>query len=372
MSEKKQALLVVDDTPVNLDILLEALGDEYIVRVGTDGVTALESVQNAPPDLILLDVMMPGMDGFEVCRRLKSDPETLGIPVIFLTALNSEADEAIGLGLGAVDYVTKPFNPALVRTRVRNHLELKRHKDHLEGLVRGRTRDLAAALERVRELSQLKDDFLNMISHEIRTPANGVVGIGELLIDMCPNSEKRARFSDLFHESSRRLLNLIEDAATIADLFELTKVETAATSFLTLLEDVQNDLPDIQIDLIRRGTTESMHLRGAPALLKKALETTVRLAAAFSIDKQKVRMAGIVEDAVFRVQIEVDALSLSADEAVDFFKIESLVRSASYAESLGLAPVLAHKLLAAFGGELRFAVGEGNAGHVEALFPRDC
>ncbi|MFV0423787.1 HD domain-containing phosphohydrolase [Oleidesulfovibrio sp.] len=135
-------ILVVDDTEANIDILVEALGDTYEVRVALDGPAALESVSGDKPDLILLDVMMPGMDGYEVCRQLKSSQDTRDIPVIFLTAMNEKKNEAKGLALGAVDYVGKPFSPELLKSRVNNQLELKKHRDHLEDLVAERTREL--------------------------------------------------------------------------------------------------------------------------------------------------------------------------------------------------------------------------------------
>ena len=135
-------VMIVDDTETNIDILVEALGKDFDLRVAMDGETALEAIADEPPDFILLDIMMPGMDGYEVCRRLKAVPETRDIPIVFLTAMSDEEDEARGLGLGAVDYITKPFSPALVKARVRNQLELKRYRDHLEDLVRERTRQL--------------------------------------------------------------------------------------------------------------------------------------------------------------------------------------------------------------------------------------
>ena len=135
-------VMIVDDTETNIDILVEALGSDFDLRVAMDGETALEAVADEPPDLILLDIMMPGMDGYEVCSRLKASPRTRDIPIVFLTAMTEEQDEARGLELGAVDYITKPFSPALVKARVRNQLELKRYRDHLEDLVRERTRQL--------------------------------------------------------------------------------------------------------------------------------------------------------------------------------------------------------------------------------------
>ncbi|MBF0179894.1 MAG: response regulator [Magnetococcales bacterium] len=142
-------IFVVDDTDTNIDILLATLGDTYEVSVALDGPTALEDIPDARPDLILLDVMMPVMDGYEVCRRLKQDPATREIPVIFVTARQESGDETHGLSLGAVDYIAKPFSPAVVQARVRTHLqlaharrELARTNEILEQKVRQRTEEL--------------------------------------------------------------------------------------------------------------------------------------------------------------------------------------------------------------------------------------
>ena len=160
MTETRPNLLVVDDLTANIDILTEDLSKSYSVRIATSGANALDSVKKYPPDLILLDVMMPGLDGFEVCRRLKADPTTRNIPVIFLTALNEDADEARGLALGAVDYITKPFNQAIVKARIRNHLELKKHRDRAEKALQSseeRYRIEALNLKKHIELSQLRE-----------------------------------------------------------------------------------------------------------------------------------------------------------------------------------------------------------------------
>jgi putative two-component system response regulator len=140
---ERHKILVVDDAPENIHLLIDVLGDDYAIIVATDGPSALELAAAAPqPDLILLDVMMPGMDGYEVCSHLRDDPATAGIPIIFITKLSDEADERKGLELSAVDYIHKPFSPSLVRARVRNHLELKEYRDRLEELVHLRTREL--------------------------------------------------------------------------------------------------------------------------------------------------------------------------------------------------------------------------------------
>lgn len=158
----QQRVLVVDDTPENIEVLRQALRDRYAVIAAIKGEKALEIARGSnPPDIILLDIMMPGLDGYEVCRRLKADPATRDIPVIFVTALDQTGDEARGLELGAVDYIRKPFEPILVHARVHNHLELKRHREQLEDLVAERTRELALTqditVEAMASLAEYRD-----------------------------------------------------------------------------------------------------------------------------------------------------------------------------------------------------------------------
>ena len=155
-------ILLVDDNTANLQVLRETLdGLGYKLLIAKNGKSALEIVRKASPDLILLDIMMPDMDGYEVCRKLKAAATTQHIPVIFLTAMADAEDEAKGLSLGAVDYITKPINPELVRARVRNHLELKRYRDRLEELVKQRTRELqltqAVMIESLATLAEYRD-----------------------------------------------------------------------------------------------------------------------------------------------------------------------------------------------------------------------
>ncbi len=129
---KKATILVVDDTPDSLALMSNLFKDDYKVKVANGGEAALKiAASGLPLDLILLDIMMPGMDGYEVCQRLKRDPKTMNIPVIFVTAKIEMEDEKRGLELGAIDYITKPISPPIVMARVKNHLALKAMADFL-------------------------------------------------------------------------------------------------------------------------------------------------------------------------------------------------------------------------------------------------
>lgn len=132
----KPLILIVDDTPTNIQVLAENLIKDYKIKVAASGKAALEIIdQQGLPDLILLDVMMPDMDGYEVCRRLKNNPQTSAVPVIFVTAMNEASNEEYGLNLGAMDYITKPFYLPVVKARIRNHIRLKQTADLLEAMA---------------------------------------------------------------------------------------------------------------------------------------------------------------------------------------------------------------------------------------------
>jgi PleD family two-component response regulator len=151
MENKKQTILIVDDEPGNIEILSETLGNVYEILFATNGKEALEIASHQIPDMIILDIIMPEMSGYEVLLNLKQDLSLKEIPVVFITALDQEAQETRGLALGAVDYILKPFNPAIVKLRVKTQLELKLQRD----ILIQRNEELQEALAKIKTLSGL-------------------------------------------------------------------------------------------------------------------------------------------------------------------------------------------------------------------------
>lgn len=191
--DAKQVILIVDDTPDNITLLSALLKDKYKIKIATNGLKALHIASIDPsPDLILLDVMMPEMDGYETCRRLKDNPQTNQIPIIFLTAKSQVSDEEMGLKLGAVDYISKPVSPPIVLARVATQLNLVRARNllqdqnkNLEGLVKDRTRKLAkmqdAIIMAMASLAETRD---NETGNHIRRTQNYVAALARQLKDL--------------------------------------------------------------------------------------------------------------------------------------------------------------------------------------------
>ncbi|MCW2277993.1 hybrid sensor histidine kinase/response regulator [Heliophilum fasciatum] len=212
----RQKILIVDDSRTNIIALAELLKNLFEIKVANNGHTALRiALGDDPPDLILLDVMMPEMDGYEVCKRLKESSKTKDIPVIFITALDSPDDEENGLKLGAIDYITKPFNPVIVKSRVSNQLKIVRYIKEIEKSKN----ELRIAKEKAEEANILKSQFLSNINHEIRTPINGIVGFIEVL-EVSAITEEQKEIIDYIKKSTKMLLDMI------SDILFLSKIES--------------------------------------------------------------------------------------------------------------------------------------------------
>ena len=155
VARARRRVLIVDDQPANIEVLVAALEDDHDLYFATTGARALEIVAGTKIDLVLLDVVMPQMDGYEVCRRLKSADEWRGIPVIFVSGLGEVGDEMAGFDMGGVDYITKPISPAIVRARVRTHIELKEQRDLLASIA---STDPLTGIPNRRHLDRLLDE----------------------------------------------------------------------------------------------------------------------------------------------------------------------------------------------------------------------
>jgi len=206
--ENKQKILIVDDIPSNIQILAEAMRKDYQIIFATNGEEALRiAMTDQPPDLILLDIMMPDIDGYKVCQYLKNEDKTKDIPIIFITAKSEETDETKGFEYGGVDYIIKPFSIPIVKARVQTHIELKRKRDMLKDMA-----------DRLEQLNQTKNKFLGIAAHDLRSPLGSVRGFSRLLIDELAGllSSDQQEFLDIIYQQSKHMLALVDDLLDVA------------------------------------------------------------------------------------------------------------------------------------------------------------
>lgn len=199
MMDDKRRVLIIDDTPENIQVLLAALQGRYTVTAANSGSKGLELANShPPPDLILLDIMMPEMDGYEVCRRLKDDPNTQNIPIIFITAMREDEDEEKGLQLGAIDYITKPIKPSLVRVRVENHIQLHLLQQQLQ-----------QQNHQLQEAAKLRDDIERITRHDLKSPLSVILAYPQLIeMDGNLNSSQLDGLNEIVI-AARRILDMI-------------------------------------------------------------------------------------------------------------------------------------------------------------------
>ena len=219
LSDRTQTtILVVDDTPANLRLLSGMLEEQgYRVRPAPNGRLALRSAKDDPPDLILLDIMMPGMDGCEVCRCLKEDEDLRDIPVIFISALTETFDKVKAFRIGGVDYITKPFQFEEVRARVETHIGLRRLQIELEA----RNQELAHRNEELVRLEKLRDDLTHMIVHDLNNPLTAILGRAQLMrLSEEPLTETQQKSLLCIEHAGNRLSRMIRNLLDISRMEE--------------------------------------------------------------------------------------------------------------------------------------------------------
>ncbi|OQW95518.1 MAG: hybrid sensor histidine kinase/response regulator, partial [Beggiatoa sp. IS2] len=246
----KDTLLIVDDMPNNVAILFNFLtraGFEVLIAQG--GRDGIETAEYTHPDLILLDIMMPDVDGFEVCKILKSKENTKDIPVIFMTALADTLDKVRGFSLGAADYITKPFQHEEVLARIRAHLELRKQRRQIES----QKQQLQERAEELEKRNAELDAFAHTVAHDLKNPLSAVIGLASLLAGICsPDTLPDPKWVEQLQRivrSSKRMLNIINALLLLAGISKQAGVEIKPIDMKQVLERVlQHSVKDMLVE----------------------------------------------------------------------------------------------------------------------------
>lgn len=243
-SAYRPRVLIVDDMPENLAILLDVLKDDYAVVAARNGTKALQLAMSVPmPDLILLDIVMPEMDGYQVCSRLKEMEETRDIPVIFLTSLAENESESHGLSLGAVDFIRKPINPITLRLRVKLHIELLQSRRRLEE----QNRQLV-------ESAHLREDIEHIMRHDLKSPLNAIICLPQLLLEECEFTDSQRESATMIIKSGYDMLEMINRS------LDLLKIEMGTYVFSPETVDILSVMRRVLIEMSLRTTGKNLQV----------------------------------------------------------------------------------------------------------------
>jgi two-component system, sensor histidine kinase and response regulator len=354
-------VMIVDDNPANLKLLEDMLREHgYEVRSFPRGRLALTAAAKNPPSLILLDINMPEMNGYEVCERLKADSHLSDIPVIFLSALNETADKVRALQAGGVDYISKPFQFEEVHARVDTHLklpnlqcELKLHNERLEAAVAARTRELAEANQRLTILDRSKSEFLSLISHEFRTPLNGILSIGEIVLEGLDANDENRELREMFDHSRRRIVSILDDALLLTEIdANAEKFGSGPVSLRAVISQAigeTQELAELRRVAIAPFSGDSGKIVGHEAMLIRALHNLLETAVKFSEADQAVRVSSAALPECWHVTIESEGQRIPESELPKFFDLFAVSEVSTPGGDLGLGPAVAARILSLFG-----------------------
>ena len=382
MSDRRPRILAIDDTPANLMTLGSALALDFDLQIATSGAMGLAMAAESLPDLILLDVMMPDLDGFEVCRRLKAGSPQQDIPIVFVTALEALEAESKGLAMGAADYILKPINVEIARQRIRNLLERERlrkeveaHRDQLETRVAERTLALSIAKEAAEAANRSKSVFLANMSHELRTPMSAIMGMNALALQRATDL-KQIDYLKKVEQASQRLLALIGDLLDISSI-EADRLTLERTEFRleTVLAPVAERLccdaaaKDLTCALNIPAALGAITLWGDPSRLGQILFNLTSNAVKFTREGSVSLNVELIEerpqDLLLRIEVSDTGIGISPeDQARLFTAFEQLDGSMTrqYGGS-GLGLALSQRLARMMGGSIQVdsRLGVGSA-----------
>lgn len=380
MENNEYKILVVDDNEKNIQVLANSLsGKGYDIEYALSGSDALELVASEDFDLILLDIMMPGMDGFEVCERIKEDSNNNEIPIIFLTAKTDIESIKKAFKYGGLDYVSKPFNSEELLARVETHLELKVSKDKLkevnkwlEEKVAEKTAELVVANKKLLELDNAKSQFISIISHEIRTPLNGILG-GLSLIKDLESTEDSIRFINMLDKSAARLEDFSYKALDISqfNLYGEKVIKPVKATITPIISKVITDLESLrkskEINISKTINTTNEDIKVDTDYFYKCLYNIVYNAIKFSPDKGLVSVDVRTQDKNLIVEIRDEGIGF--DNELVIINLRPFDNKDHIDKNPGLGLFLSNQIIKAHGGSIENGNNKDKGAFVKVLLP---
>ncbi|OLP16746.1 hypothetical protein BST81_19980 [Leptolyngbya sp. 'hensonii'] len=332
---REPVILVIDDNPENLYLLKRTLTQGgYDVQVATNGAIALSCLHHIMPDLILLDIMMPDMNGYEVCQRLKADPSFQDIPIIFITVMDEMADRMKAFSSGGVDYITKPFSIQEVLARVTTQIktrnlqkELQTRNEQLQQEIRARKRaeeEALRALAKEKELSELKSRFISMASHELRTPLTTIQSTVELLEHYQWTEVERLQRLEQIREAVQHMNHLLEDVLLIGKA-AVDKVQPKP-EWLDVVQFCQDLLAGIQLTIgkyhhIRFSSqADGLSVWLDPKLLRQILYNLLSNAIKYSAEASRVDVILTQWDQQLLLQVRDEGIGIPPEDQERLFE----------------------------------------------------
>jgi CheY-like chemotaxis protein len=364
-------LVIVDDIATNRELLrerFEAAG--HTTFEAADGIEALQILTREKVDAVVSDILMPRMDGYRLCYEIRTNDRLRDLPIVIYTSTyNSPSDEKLAINLGADKYLQKPapFETILIavheaitmqhttpRPEVWQEVEvLKEYSDRLVTKLEERNIELALANERLIILDRAKADFLDVISHEFRAPLNGLISIGELLLEGISSPDENRELQRAFERSRRRILSILDDALLLTQIDVKSEQFGSVPVFLSaaLIRAIKRatEFAESRHVTFAMQSTNSDHVVGDEDLLVRAFQALLETAVKFSKEGETVRLAHEVVGDSLAVIIETHGRTISTTAMPKFFEIFSVEETLTPGGDLGLGPPVAYRILSLFG-----------------------
>lgn len=384
--EKRPKVLVVDDIQSNIEFVTDVLElENFDISGANSGEEALKLTNEILPDLVLLDISMPVMNGYEVCKRIKENPETSEIPIIFLTARVQKEDIIKGFELGAVDYIIKPFNFNELISRVKTHLDLKEKTEQLRNVntqleikVEERTQELRLANEQLKKamdelakLDKAKTEFVLHINHELRTPLNGILGYVDLLEDYITQEPYFSHLRSIDHLTNRlvkvaELSLLFTELNTKEHQLDLRKVDFNE-AILESLDCKELSQKSMEVEL--ENPYDELFIKAEPKLLLTCLNIVIDNAVKYSPKNSVIRISALRENGFIEYIISDSGPGFSEKSLENVFNFLSADNLDHHTHGFGVGLATARIILELIGGKIEIENKLPTGASVKLSFP---